>query len=144
MTATYLPYYQQLAAYHKAPELTSYPLPFTETAVTVPDAQTYYTQVKSAKGFTSPVWLVALGQERRKEFNAEFGLAQDLIRSGFMEDHIIHNYPKGVGYPNTNALVQNAMQTYRNFDYVPAKMDMPIPTEELLKNKLCDQNDAYK
>ena len=144
LTATYLPYYQQLAAYYKAPELTSYPLPFTETAVTVPDAQTYYTQVKSAKGFTSPVWLVALGQERRKEFNAEFGLAQDLIRSGFMEDHIIHNYPKGVGYPSDNKLQQDVMGTYRDFDYVPAKMDMPIPTEELLKNKLCDQNEAYK
>ena len=144
LTATYLPYYQQLATFYKAPALTGYPLPFNETAVTVPDAQTYYTQVKAAKNFTSPVWLVALGQERRKEFNAEFGLAQDLIRSGFMEDHIIHNYPKGVGYPNTNKLVQDAMQTYRSFDYVPAKMDMPIPTEELLKNKLCDQNEAYK
>jgi len=70
--------------------------------------------------------------------------AQDLIRSGFMEDHINRNYPKGVGYPNTNPLVQDAWQTNRTFDYVPAKMDMPIPTEELLKNSLCDQNDAYK
>lgn len=144
LTATYLPYYQQLATYYKAPALTSYPLPFTETAVTVPDAQTYYTQVKADKGFTSPVWLVALGMERRKEFNGEWCLAQDLIRSGFMEDHITHNYPKGQGYPNTNPLVQDAWQTNRSFDYVPAKMDMPIPTEELLKNKLCDQNEAYQ
>ena len=144
LTATYLPYYQQIATFYKAPALTEYPLPFNETTVTVPDAKTYYTKVKTDKGFTSPVWLVALGQERRKEFNAEWGLAQDLIRSGFMEDHIIHNYPKGVGYPNTNPLVQDAMNTYRSFDYVPAKMDMPIPTSELLKNKLCDQNDAYK
>ena len=144
LTATYLPYYQQLAAYYKAPALTAYPLPFNETTVTVPDAQTYYAAEKATKSFTSPVWLVALGQERRKEFNAEWGLAQDLIRSGFMEDHIIHNYPKGVGYPNTNKLVQDAMQTYRNFDYVHAKMDMPIPSDELLKNPLCDQNEAYK
>jgi hypothetical protein len=82
--------------------------------------------------------------ERRKEFNAEWGLAQDLIRSGFMEDHITHNYPKGVGYPNTNPLVQDAWNTYRSFDFNIKKMDMPIPTEELLKNKLCDQNEAYK
>ena len=144
LTATYLPYYQQIAAYYKTPAINSYPIPFTETAVTVADAQTYYTQVKADKGFTSPVWLVALGMERRKEFNAEWCLAQDLIRSGFMEDHITHDYPKGVGYPNTDPLVANSYHTYRSFDYVPAKMDMPIPTDELLKNKLCDQNDAYK
>jgi len=144
LTATYLPYYQQIAIFYKTPAPTTYPLPFNDVAVTVPDAKTYYTQVKADKGFTSPVWLVALGQERRKEFNAEWGLAQDLIRSGFMEDHITHNYPKGVGYPNTNPLVQDAWQTNRSFDFNILKMDMPIPTDELLKNKLCDQNDAYK
>lgn len=144
LTATYLPYYNQIASFYKAPELTEYPLPFNETTVVVPDAQTYYTQVKADKGFSSPVWLVALGQERRKEFNAEWCLAQDLIRSGFMEDHINQNYPKGQGYPNINPLVQDAWQTNRTFDYIPAKMDMPIPTEELLKNPLSDQNDAYK
>ncbi|MBW8325224.1 MAG: RagB/SusD family nutrient uptake outer membrane protein [Prolixibacteraceae bacterium] len=150
LTATYLPYYQTIAQFYiskgdatvKVP--TEYPIPFNETTVTVSDAKTYYAQVKADKGFSSPVWLVALGQERRKEFNAEWCLAQDLIRSGFMEDHINRNYPKGVGYPNTNPLVQDAWQTNRTFDYVPAKMDMPIPTEELLKNSLCDQNDAYK
>lgn len=144
LTATYLPYYNQLAAFYKAPELSEYPIPFNETTVTVPDAKTYYTQVKAAKGFSSPVWLVALGQERRKEFNAEWCLAQDLIRSGFIEDHVTHNYPKGVGYPNTDTKVQDAWQTYRTFEFNLAKMDMPIPTEELLKNPLCDQNDAYK
>jgi len=144
LTATYLPYYASIAAYYKTTVPTAYPLPFNETKVTVPDAKTYYTKVKADKGFASPVWLVALGMERRKEFNAEWCLAQDLIRSGFMEDHINRNYPKGQGYPNTNPLVQDAWQTNRTFDYVPAKMDMPIPTEELLKNKLCDQNDAYK
>lgn len=144
LTATYLPYYNQIAAFYGASELSEYPIPFNETTVTVADAKTYYTQVKADKGFTSPVWLVALGMERRKEFNAEWCLAQDLIRSGFMEDHINHNYPKGLGYPNTNPLVQDTWQTNRTFDYVPAKMDMPIPVEELLKNPLCDQNDAYK
>ncbi len=144
LTATYLPYYQQIAAHYKTTAPATYPIPFTETAVTVPDAQAYYTQVKADKSFSSPVWLVALGMERRKEFNAEWCLAQDLIRSGFMEDHITHNYPKGQGYPNTNPLVQDAWQTNRSFEYVPAKMDMPIPTEELLKNKLCDQNEAYQ
>jgi hypothetical protein len=150
LTATYLPYYQQLAQYYitkgntdvKVP--TEYPLPFNEAKVTVPDAKTYYTQLKSQKGFASPVWLLALGMERRKEFNTEWCLAQDLIRSGFIEDHISKNYPKGVGFPNTNPKVQDAWQTYRTFDFDLRKMDMPIPTDELLKNPLCDQNDAYK
>ena len=88
--------------------------------------------------------MVALGEERRKEFNAEWSLAPDLFRSGYIEDHINHNYPKGVGYPNSNLLVKDAYQTYRNFDFNIKKMDMPIPTEELLKNKLCDQNEAYR
>jgi len=144
LTATYLPYYQQIAAYYKTTVPETYPIPFNETTVTVADAKTYYTKVKADKGFASPVWLVALGMERRKEFNAEWCLAQDLIRSGFMEDHVTHNYPKGQGYPNTDPKVQDAWQTNRTFEYVPAKMDMPIPTEELLKNPLCDQNEAYK
>jgi starch-binding outer membrane protein, SusD/RagB family len=149
LTATYLPYYQNMAQFFIGNGATdivkpaTYPLPFNAATVTVPDAKTYYTALKATKGFASPAWLVALGQERRKEFNAEWCLAQDLIRSGFMADHININYPKGVGSADPNAQ-QNTWNTYRNFDYVPAKMDMPIPTDELLKNKLCDQNDAYK
>ncbi|BBE16009.1 outer membrane protein [Aquipluma nitroreducens] len=149
LTATYLPYYQNMAQFfigNGATDIvkpTTYPLPFNTAAVTVPDAKTYYTSLKSSKGFASPVWLVALGQERRKEFNAEWCLAPDLIRSGFMADHININYPKGKSSSDPN-LQQDTWNTYRNFDYVPARMDMPIPTDELLKNKLCDQNDAYK
>lgn len=145
LTSTYLPYYNEIAAFYGAQSLTEYPLPFNETNVTVPDAEAYYTQVKADKGFTLPVWLVALGMERRKEFNAEWCLAQDLIRSGFMEEHIEYNYPKGVGFPNTDEdAVKDAWQTYRDFDYVPEKMDMPIPIDEILKNPLCDQNEAYR
>ncbi len=151
LTSIYLPYYQQLTTFFNGngsnPPMvspTTYPLPFNSTPVVVPDAQTYYTQLKSTKGFTSPVWLVALGQERRREFNAEWCLAQDLIRSGFIQDHITHNYPKGVGYPANNPLVRDDYHTYRTYDFNLLKMDMPIPTDEILKNPLCDQNAAYK
>jgi len=34
--------------------------------------------------------------------------------------------------------------TYRVFDFDIREMDMSIPTDELLINSLCDQNDAYK
>lgn len=150
LIATYLPYYQNMAQFfigNGATDIvkpTTYPLPFNTATVTVPDAKTYYTSLKSTKGFSSPVWLVALGQERRKEFNAEWCLAPDLIRSGFIEDHIKTNYPKGVGYPMSDPKIQDAWQTYRNFDFNLKRMDMPIPTDELLKNKLADQNEAYK
>ncbi len=137
LTATYLPYYKSLAAYYIEKGNTdvvvpsSYPIPFNETTVNVPDAKTYYTQLKADKGFASAAWLVALGMERRKEFNTEWSLAPDLIRSGFIEDHINRNYPKGVGYPNTNPLVQSAWQTYRTFDLDLRKMDMPITTDDI-------------
>ncbi|MGB8490907.1 MAG: RagB/SusD family nutrient uptake outer membrane protein [Bacteroidales bacterium] len=150
LTATYLPYYQNMAQFFIGNGATdivkpaTYPLPFNTATVTVPDAKTYYTGLKATKGFASPVWLVALGQERRKEFNAEWCLAQDLIRSGFIEDHININYPKGLGYPNTDPLVQDSWNTNRTFNFVLNRMDMPIPTDELLKNKLCDQNEAYQ
>lgn len=157
LTNTYLPYYVQAATFFKGqgnwvdaaktkPIVVpvSYPLPFNTAAVTVPDASTYYTQLKSDKGFTSPVWLVALGEERRKEFNAEWCLAQDLIRSGYIEDHIAHNYPKGLGYVLTDVRVKDTWHTYRAFDFDLKKMDMPIPIDEITKNPLCDQNDAYK
>jgi hypothetical protein len=150
LTSTYLTYYQEMARFFISKDAkdivvpTTYPLPFNTTIVPVPDAKTYYTELKATKGFSSPVWLVALGQERRKEFNAEWCLAPDLIRSGFIEDHITHNYPKGVGYPNSNTAVWDDYHTYRTFDFNLLKMDMPIPSDEIVKNPLCDQNDAYK
>lgn len=150
LTAKYLPYWQDLTKFYQSKNIaglvvpTEYPLPFNEAAVAVPDAQTYYTQLKTDKGFASPVWLVAVGTERRKEFNAEWCLAPDMIRSGFIEDHININYPKGAGVPNTNPAVWDTYNTYRTFDFNIQKMDMPIPTDELLKNPLCDQNEAYQ
>ena len=151
LTSVYLPYYQQITTFFNgngaSPAMVSptvYPLPFNAATVVVPDAQTYYTALKASKSFTSPVWLVALGQERRREFNAEWCLAPDLIRSGFIEDHITHNYPKGVGHPNSDPLVWDDWHTYRSYDFNLLKMDMPIPTDEIMKNPLCDQNAAYK
>jgi hypothetical protein len=144
LTSIYLDYYRQIAQFYGAEIPTEYPLPFNETTVTVPDAQTYYTQLKAQKGFTSPVWLVALGEERRKEFNAEWCVAPDLIRSGYIEDHIEHNYPKEVGVPTSDPNAINTWNTYRTFNFNLLKMDMPIPADELLKNPLCDQNEAYR
>lgn len=120
-----------------------YPIPFNEAPVTVPDAEQYYTALKAAKGFTSPVWQIAVNEERRKEFNAEWSLKTDIQKSGYLVDHMDHNYPKGYG-TETGMTQIYTWRTYRGFDFNEGKMDMPIPQDELIKNPLCDQNDAYK
>ena len=32
------------------------------------------------------------------EFNAEWSLKTDMLKSGYLADHIEHNYPKGYGH----------------------------------------------
>lgn len=117
-----------------------YPLPLSSAKVEVPDAQTYYTALKEQKGYDSPVWKVAVNEERRKEFNAEWSLRPDMERSGYMQDHIEHNYPKG-----NEEQIENLdfPWTIRLFDYDPQKAVFPIPLEELRRNDACDQNEGY-
>jgi hypothetical protein len=149
LTAKYNNYYKWLGTkygdngFGKYVASDEYPIPFNETAVTVPDAEQYYTQLKAAKGFASPVWQVAVNEERRKEFNAEWSLKTDIQKSGYLVDHMNHNYPKGYGH-ETGIEQIYTWRTYRGFDFDEGKMDMPIPQDELTKNELCDQNDAYK
>ncbi len=149
LTAKYNAYFKNLAsvygdngfgAYTASDE---YPIPFNEATVSVPDAKTYYTARKAEMGFTSEVWKVAVNEERRKEFNAEWSLKTDMQKSGYLEDHMEHNYPKGYGYDSGGKQLY-IWRTYRGFDFDINKMDMPIPQDELIKNPLCDQNDAYK
>lgn len=149
LTNKHNPYFQALASvygdngYGTYVNSERYPIPFNETPTKVPDAKTYYAELKGKKGFTSPVWKVAVNEERRKEFSAEGGLRPDLQKSGYLEDHIEHNYPKGKGKPNGDLSLVYGWETYRDFDFDPRKMDMPIPSDELVKNPLCDQNEAY-
>ena len=151
LTAKYNNYYKALAqtyqdnGYGCYTASDQYPIPFNEVTVTVPDAETYYTARKAEMGFTSPVWQVAVNEERRKEFNAEWSLKTDLQKSGYLVDHMNHNYPKE--YPGTKASgIEQIYQwrTYRSFEFNEGKMDMPIPQDELIKNPLCDQNEAYR
>lgn len=148
LTAIYLPYYQEQFNnyYTDRPAPTEYPIPFQEEAVTVPDARTYYTQVKNETGMNSPVWLVALTMERRKEFNAEFCLKFDLQRSGVFEDYINHVYPKNVGYPDSDPAALNDYHYYRSWDHNNRRLLFPIPNNEILKNDAIsteDQNAGY-
>lgn len=164
LTAKFLPYYQSLpsevpAVYGDYVVPTSYPIPFSTETATVPDAKTYYTAYaaendslhKSFLTYTDSihpnglaVWEVALGQERRKEFNSELYLSYDLQRSDFLPAHIECDFPKGVGYVDTDiANRQKDWHYYRDWDFNKQKLDMPIPASELLRNNLIKQNPGY-
>ncbi|MBQ8711555.1 MAG: RagB/SusD family nutrient uptake outer membrane protein [Prevotella sp.] len=153
LTAKYNNYYKWLGTFYKGDNADrgfgvftvsdEYPIPFNEVEVEVPDAETYYTARKAEMGFDSPVWQVAVNEERRKEFNAEWSLKTDIQKSGYLVDHMTHNYPKGYGTATGIEQIYT-WRTYRGFDFDEGKMDMPIPQDELTKNPLCDQNEAYR
>ena len=144
----YCNYHQKMADFYgdqghgDAVDLEGYPLPFNTETVKVPDAQTYYTKVKADMGYDSPVWKVAVNQERRKEFTAEPYLRSDMHKSGFLEDHVNHVYPKNT-LPEFGPTVIKEWHTARNFDFSMDKMFMPIPEDEILMNPECEQNPGY-
>lgn len=121
-----------------------YPIGVLTEAVTVPSAQEYYTALQAKPnrvGYThkSEAWKVAVNEERRKEFNSEWCLCPDMIKSGYIEDHINYNYPKDDGGSD----YANYPWSKREFDFDIKKMDMPIPADEILKNTLLKQNPGY-
>ena len=151
LTAKFTGYYKWCATYYadngfgKYVASDEYPIPFNDETVKFPSAKEYYTMLKGVKGFTSDVWKIAVNEERRKEFNAEWSLKTDLQKSGYLEDHMEHNYPSN--YPGTSETGIGQIyqwRTYRGFTFDINKMDMPIPQDELVKNPLCDQNEAYR
>ena len=124
--------------------MTSYPVGVLTAKVIVPDAKAYYTGLQAKPNrvgykHTSPVWKVAVNEERRKEFNSEWSLCPDMIKSGYIEDHVNYNYPKDDGGKD----YANYPWTKRTFDFDINKMDMPIPATELMKNPALKQNPAY-
>ena len=135
-------FYGDNTGHGDAVDLDGYPFPFNTETVKVPDAETYYTQVKADKGYTSPVWKVAVNQERRKEFSAEPYLRSDMHKSGFLTDHVEHTYPKNA-LPTAGSATITEWRTARDFDFSLDKMFMPIPEQELLMNPECDQNAGY-
>ena len=144
----YIAYHQRIADFYgdqghgDAVDLDGYPFPFNTKTVKVPDAQTYYTQVKAEKGYTSEVWKIAVNQERRKEFTAEPYLRSDMHKSGFLEEHVNVVYPKNT-LPEFGPTVIKEWRTARNFDFSMDKMFMPIPENEILMNPDCEQNPGY-
>ena len=118
-----------------------YPIPFGSNGNVAPAGQTYYEMVKTKLGFNLESWQVAMIQERRKEFNAEWTLSPALRRAGLLAEHIAHNYPKD----NTEVKdLDKYLWTPRKYDYNEDKMDFPIPATEILRNPNLTQNKAYR
>lgn len=135
--------------------------------VEVPDAKTFYAQYKKDKGYTSDLWVVALTQERRKEFMCEFSFWYDLSRMKLVEEWLNCEYPKNGGatfynvktkkyyVPTGNDFNQpwndaseeeraNMIPVQkRDWDWNPIHLVYPIPTSELTANPLCEQNEGY-
>lgn len=145
-----------------------FPKELLSTAVVaVPDAQTHYAEYAKAKGYTSPVWMVALFQERRKELYYEYSLWYDLCRCSMVEEWLNCEYPKNNGATFYNTVThkyyvptgsdynqpwddasaaeraQMIPVTPRNWDWNPIHLVYPIPTSELTANKLMEQNPGY-
>lgn len=138
-----------------------------KTVVPVPDAKEAYEKYKTEKGYSSPLWVVALTQERRKEFIQEFSFWYDLSRMKLVEEWLDCEYPKngGASFYNTKTKKyyvpsgksfnepwekatpeerENMIPvTGRVWDWNPIHLVYPIPTSELTANPLCEQNDGY-
>lgn len=146
-------YYNKYSTTLGISSLDAYPIPYNTETTTFTDAKTYYEEMtnngltvnatgtseqlcKPFKGKAEP-WQVALGQERRKEFNSEFTLKADLQRSDFMSAHMECNYPTGVGSAQPSA---TEWHTYRDWQFDPQKLTMPIPATEIQRNPYAKQN----
>lgn len=142
----YLTHYNTMYGLEKNNKVLSvYPLPVLSEPVEVPSAKevyTYLTNKTNRVGYnhTSEVWKVAVNEERRKEFNCEWCLCPDIIRSGYMQDHLDYNYPVD---QTAGDDLRDYPWSHRVFKYDPQKMDMPIPADEILKNTLIKQNPGY-
>lgn len=149
-------YYNKYSTTLGISSLDAYPIPYNTETTTFTDAKTYYEEMtnngltvnatgtseqlcKPFSGKAEP-WQVALGQERRKEFNSEFNLKADLQRSDFMSVHLDCNYPTGVGSAQPSA---TEWHTYRDWRFDSRKLLMPIPETEIQRNPYAKQNPGY-
>ncbi len=124
-----------------------YPIPMNTELVTVPDAQTYYTDLYSTKGYSSVnVGVFACNWERRHENNAEYSLFFDMKRSGMLKEFLNKEYPANTGTAPGSTDAYNDWRTYRTFEVDENKFLYPIPYDEIVRNdgiSQSDQNPGY-
>ncbi|MGN0047423.1 MAG: RagB/SusD family nutrient uptake outer membrane protein [Bacteroides sp.] len=123
-----------------------YAIPMLTEKVEVPDAQSYYSNLKAQKGYKTDLGIFAVNMERRHEFNSEFSFFYDLSRTGMLEEFVNIEYPKGVGLPATAEGSADDWHTYRTWDYDAKGLLLPIPDAEIQANEAIseqDQNPGY-
>ncbi len=116
-----------------------------DTTVDVPEAEPFYTQYKTTKGYTVPVWKVAVVIERRHELNAEFSLYHDLCRMDMCDEWFRCEYPKTAANSSLEECLTTG-DTFRYFEHQKYQELFPIPANEILTNTAIgqeNQNPGY-
>jgi hypothetical protein len=117
------------------PQFPNEPIPYNVAEVVVPDAKSFYTTDPHFKSYTSDIKKVAVMNERRHEFVAEYSFWFDLVRTGMAEEYLNKEYPINSG-TGTNRLF-----TFQSFRTV-----FPIPYLEIIRNSAIgpeNQNPGY-
>jgi hypothetical protein len=117
------------------PEFPNEPIPLNEVPVVVPDAESFYKNDPHFSSYTADATKVAVMNERRHEFLAEYSFWYDLVRTGMAEEFLDKEYPQNSG-----------VSTNREFTYQSYHTIYPIPSREVTGNALIgpeNQNPGY-
>ncbi len=117
------------------PQFPNEPIPYNVAPVAVPDAKTFYTTDPHFSSYTSDIKKVAVMNERRHEFVAEYSFWYDLVRTGMAEEYLNKEYP-----------INSGTGTNRQFTFQSFRTVFPIPYLEIIRNSLIgpeNQNPGY-
>lgn len=117
------------------PQFPNEPIPLNEAIVDVPDAETFYKNDPHFSSYKADIKKVAVMNERRHEFLAEYSFWYDLVRTGMAEEFLDKEYPRNSG-----------TGTNRQFEFQSFRTLYPIPYLEIVRNPLIgpeNQNPGY-
>lgn len=117
------------------PQFPNEPIPLNAAPVIVPGAETFYKNDPHFKSYTADIKKVAVMNERRHEFLAEYSFWYDLSRTGMAAEFLDKEYPQNSG-----------TGTNRQFTFQPYRTIYPIPYLEIVRNSLIgpeNQNPGY-
>jgi len=111
------------------------PIPYNTTVVDFPDAKTFYTTNSHFTSYAADIKKVAVMNERRHEFLAEYSFWFDLVRTGMAREFLDKEYPQNSG-----------VGTNRQFTFEDYRTVFPIPSLEIIRNPAIgpeNQNPGY-
>ncbi len=111
------------------------PIPYNTETVAFPDSKTFYTNNPHFKSYSADIKKVAVMNERRHEFLAEYSFWFDLVRTGMVKEYLDMEYPQNSG-----------VGTNRQFTFEQYRTVFPIPSLEIIRNHLIgpeNQNPGY-